>query len=384
MSGRIVMVASGAGTADPRIAKEATALVGAGYDVTVLAWDRAGSEPSRIENSGWRIEHLGPRARHGGGLRNLGKYRPFWREAARRAVALAPDALHCHNLDTVPVALAALPKVRPRPRLVLDFWEIYRHSRALPQSGIAGFVARAAARWLERRSIPVADLVITVGEAQVPYYEALGARSIVLVENAPRLEDYEVVERDEPDFVVGFIGQKRWVPSLVSLMQAIQPHPDMRALLVGGGVAEAEVARIAQGMERVEVRGRVEPAEIPELYKRCDAVYACYDPQLLNWRTAYPVKAMEAMACGLPLIVTKGTYAGDYVERQGLGYAVDDKDPQDVERALVSLARDRAAARQMGRRGRIIAERELNWGAASGRLVAAYDALFGRSEHRIE
>lgn len=378
------MIASGTGTADPRIAKEAEALVGAGYDVTVLAWDRSGREPALIQKDGWRIEHLGPRARHGGGLRNVSKYRRFWREAARRLITLAPDVVHCHNLDTVPAALVALRRLKPAPRLVLDFWEIYRHSRALPQRGLMGIVARAAARWLERRCVPVADVVITVGEGQVAYYEALGARSIVLVENAPRLDDYEVVERDGPDFVVGFIGQKRWVPSLVTLMRAIQTHPEMRALLVGGGVAEAEIAHIAASMERVDVRGRVEPSEVPRLYHECDAVYACYDARLLNWQTAYPVKAMEAMACGLPLIVTRGTYAGDFVERHGLGYAVDDRDPRDVERALVLLSRDRDAARDMGRRGRALVERGLNWRAASGRLVSAYDALFRDSSSRIE
>jgi glycosyltransferase involved in cell wall biosynthesis len=375
MSMRVVMIASGDGLADPRIAKEAGALVGAGYEVVVLAWDRAGARPPALERDGWRVESLGPRARHGAGVRNVPGYIRFWRDAARRAAELAPDVLHCHNLDTVPAALRAGKRASRTPRLVLDFWEIYRESRAIPQRGAAGLVARSAARVLERRSIPSADLVITVVSGQVYYYEELGARRIAVVENAPDLERYSPVDRESEEFVVSFIGQKRWVPSLLTLMRAVQPHPAIRVLLVGGGPAADEIAQLAAPMERVEVRGRVSPEEIPALYHQCDAVYACYDASLLNWRTSLPVKAMEAMASGLPVIVTKGTWMGEFVEEHRLGYAVDDSDVNDVERALRALESDRVAAREMGRRGREIAERELNWQAAADRLVRAYAGL---------
>ncbi len=372
----VVMILSASGTADPRVSKEAEALVAGGYEVVVLAWDREKRDPEIVQRDGWRIESMGPEARHGAGLRNIAGYREFWSVARERAAALKPDALHCANLDTVPAALPLVTRGPESPRLVLDFWEMYRHSRALPQRGIKGIVARAAARYLERRSIPRADVVITVGEGQVGYYEALGAKNIVLVENAPELERYTPVERNEAEFVVSFIGQKRWVPALVNLMEAIQPHPQLHALLIGGGTAEAEIAHIASTMERVETRGRFEPADGPGLYHECDAVFACYDSSLENWRTAYPVKAMEAMACALPLICTRGTFSGEYVERHGLGYAVDDHDPKDIARALVALAGDREAAHAMGRRGRAIVEAGLNWSGASARLVAAYDALF--------
>ncbi len=372
----VVMFVSASGTADPRVAKEAEALVAGGYRVVVLAWDREQRDPAVIERDGWRIESMGPRAAHGAGLRNVAGYREYWRAAKSRAAELRPDALHCCNLDTVPAALPLLSRAPAGPKLVLDFWEMYRESRAIPQSGVKGFIARSAARYLELKSIPRADVVITVGEGQIGYYRDLRAKTIVLVENAPELERYTPVERDEPDFVVSFIGQKRWVPALVNLMKAIQPHPELRALLVGGGTAEEEVADIAATMERVEVSGRVDPSQIPALYHRCDAVYACYDLSLENWRTAYPVKAMEAMACGLPLIVTRGGYAGEYVERHRLGYAVNDHDPKDIARALVALAQDRVESRAMGRRGRAIIEAGLNWSGAAGRLLGAYDALF--------
>lgn len=377
--GTVVMVASASVTADPRIIKEAEALVADGWYVVVLAWDRARRDPELIEREGWRIERVGPEAAHGGGLRSIVKYRRFWAEAAQRCIALEPDVVHCHDLDTALVAVAARRDL-PRLRVVLDFHELYRESRALPQRGLPGIIARAAARFVERTAIPRADIVITVTSAHVEYYERLGARRLVLVENAPDLGRYQVVDRREDDFVVSFIGQKRWVPGLETLMRAIQPHPHLKALLAGGGTAAEEIARIAATMERVEVRGRVAPDEIPELYQRCDAVYACYDASLANWRTAIPVKALEGMASGLPVIVTRGTWIADLVEQHELGLKVDPLDVAEVEEALLKLSSDRELAQEMGRRGRAIIEGGLNWAAASRRLTEAYRDLVPSAE----
>jgi len=376
MSRRIVMIEGARVDTDPRVRREAEALSAAGYEVVVLAWDRSGTDPATEQRDGWRVESFGPAAGHGGGIRSVPGYRAFWRTAGARAAQLDPAAIHCHDLDTVPAGLSALRALGDRPKLVLDFWELYRESRALPQAGVVGKVARAAARWLERRSIPRSDLLVTVVEGQVDYYRSLGARNVIVVENAPLLGDYRPTQRrDSSELVVCFIGQKRYAPALLSLMEAIQPYPQMHALLVGGGPAEAEIAEAATRYERVTASGRVEKSAIPELYAGSDVVFACYDTALLNWRTAFPVKVQEGMACGLPVIVSKGTWIAEYVAEHGLGLAVDDKDPADVARALVALAEDREAARAMGARGRALVESGLNWDAAVGRLVSAYDRL---------
>lgn len=365
---------------DPRVRKEAEALVSAGYEVIVLAWDRSGERPRHERRDGWRIENLGRAAGHGGGLRSVPGYRAYWRAASARAVELDPDVLHCHDLDTVPAALAARKRLARTPRLVLDFWELYRESRALPQRGIVGRMARWVARRLEHASIPAADLVITVVEGQVDYYRTLGAKRVIVVENAPDLDRYSPQPRDAEEFTICFIGNKRYVRGLVTLAHAIQPHPLLRALFVGGGPSAELLEEAVRGFERVDVRGRVDNADIPELYHECDAVFATYDTSLLNWRTAFPVKVQEGMASGLPVIVSKGTWVEEYVERHGLGYAVDDRDMKSVERAVLALADDRTAAREMGARGRALVERELNWGAAAQRLLDGYAAVFSAGD----
>jgi len=385
MSRHIIAHTSASAIADPRVIKEADSLTAAGYRVTVLAWDRGGDTPEQlVMPGGWMLERVGRPTSHGAGIRNLDAYRDYWREATRRTVALGADAVHCHNLDTVPIGLAVGCRTGHRVSLVADFHEVYRESRALPQRGAAGVLARTAARLLELLTIRKAALLITAVDSQVDYYRDLGARDVLVIDNAPDAGRYTPVVRDEPEFVVSFIGQKRLLSALENLMFAVQRLPSVRALLVGGGPAQTDVERIAHEMERVEVSGRIEPDAIPELYRRCDAVYACYDADLFHWRTAFPVKVMEAMACALPVVVTEGTYIGDYVEAHGLGFAVDHHDVDAIAAAIAALEGDRAASHAMGRRGREIIERELNWPVMAQRLVSRYDALFERKADGIQ
>jgi len=85
-----------------------------------------------------------------------------------------------------------------------------------------------------------------------------------------------------------------------------------------------------------------------------------------------PVKAMEGMACGLPVIVSGGTWVGTFVEDNGVGFAVDETDVESVVAAITRLRDDPELLREMGVRGRALVDGGMNWRAAAERLVGAY------------
>ncbi|MDO9557595.1 MAG: glycosyltransferase family 4 protein [Coriobacteriia bacterium] len=369
----VVMLVTNDAVSDPRVNKEAEALSQAGYQVTVLAWDRTGEAPATEERGDVTYERLGPRAPYGGGVRSLSYFRQYWSNAAERVAQLRPDLVHCHDLDTAPAGLRML-RSSYRPRLVLDMHELYRDSNMVPQRGVIGALARAAVRLIERRALKAADRILVANPGTIDYYASLGvADKVVLVENAPDADLFHPHERaeDEP-FTVGYFGQKRYPEALDMLMDVVHADPEMNALLMGGGTAAEAIARRAVAMDRIEVSGRFAYTDLPGLYGRCDVVYAVYDVVLGNVRTLFPVKVMEAMACGLPVVVASGTWIGDYVTVNRLGVAVPADDPEALADALCTLRSDHDLRHAMGECGRRIVEEGLNWRASVVKLVDAY------------
>jgi len=376
---KVVMALTNDCVSDPRVEKEARALGAAGHDVTILAWDRSGEHALTEERDGFRVERLGPRAQYGGGVRSLPLFRAFWANAVRRALAVAPDVVHCHDLDTAQVGLDVL-RVAPDTRLVLDHHEIYRHTRMVPQRGVVGSAARWFVDTLDRRSARAASLVVVANPGNEPHYRRLAEGKVVVVENAPDAQRFHprTEPRPERPFTLGYVGQKRYVESLAMLVRIVERNRSLAALLAGGGVAEDAVARMAEQAQRVRAIGRLRYDEIPAYYEDVDAVWGVYDAAVGNIKTAFPVKVMEGMACALPVLVDAGTWIGDYVMREGIGVAVDGRDEAAVERTLLQLAEDAERAAQMGAKGRTLVEAGLNWEAASRRLVDAYARMLAR------
>lgn len=376
MAERVVMVVTNDAVSDPRVEKEGAALVAAGFEVIVLAWDRSGAAPAAEERLGLRIERLGPRASYGGGLRSLLRFRSFWAGASARALELEPTIVHCHDLDTAVVGMRVF-RDRPATTLVMDHHELYRETRMVPQRGLVGTLAKAFVDVLDRRAARAAALVVVSVPSFEDRYERWAPERVIVVENAPDADLFRPRATPRPDrpFTVGYIGQKRYAASLTMLMKIVQRHDDLAALLAGGGTAAEEVDRIAEKMSRVEVAGRFVYTELPAYYERCDAVFGVYDAEVGNIRAAFPVKVMEGMACGLPVVVNAGTWIGDYVMRHGIGIAVDGRDVAAVEAALVRLKDNPEDAAAMGARGRALVESGLSWRTVSERLVEAYRKL---------
>lgn len=379
---KVAMLVSNAVDPDPRVEKEAAALAAAGHEVTVIAWDRAGSSEARVERDGYAIERVGPRAAYGGGLASIGLFREFWRTAATRAIELRADVVHSHDTDTIPAGLSAirsLGRSGSGARFVVDFHELYRASRMVPQAGVVGVLARAWVDRLERKAVRAASLVIVANEGVLPHYEAMGAGSkLLFVPNAPDADLFvpmpcarEIAGEVRP-FTVTFIGRKRYAATLEALADAIQPHPDMAVELVGGGPDAARVDSLAMTHERVTASGPIPYAGIPARYACTDVVHAAYDAVVGNARVCTPGKVFEAMACSKPVIVSAGTWIGEWVERKGVGLAVDATDVNAVEAALTRLRDQPELRASMGVRGRTLVESGLNWESAARDLVAGY------------
>ena len=98
----IVMLLSNAFRPDPRVEREAHALVNHGHRVTIICWDRQAELPPRENYNGTEIIRVHSiRSAYGSGWRQLFYLPRFWRVASQLAWEFRPGIVHCHDLDTL-------------------------------------------------------------------------------------------------------------------------------------------------------------------------------------------------------------------------------------------------------------------------------------------
>lgn len=145
--------------------------------------------------------------------------------------------------------------------------------------------------------------------------------------------------------------------------------------LVGTGDAEADLRALAaeRGVaERVRFAGYVPREEIAERYAAADVFV------LPSYNEGMSVATLEAMAAGLPVVVTRTGGAAELVAEGETGLTFDWADVAALAGHLRRLAEDRELAQRMGAAGRRRAGR-FSWDAAAARYLELFEQLYVRN-----
>ncbi len=411
-------------TGDPRVVREALALVGAGHAVTVIGRSGRGM-PRRETHHGvsvLRLPRLGERLR---GLPRaaLGRVRRGETESApggeggcevrpvapdrrrsqhrRRdrlrteigeanylasAVAagarLRADAYHAHDLDTLEAA--RLCARLTGARLIYDSHELWIDW----QGNKCGAPEWRLERWraIETRGARAADRVITVSDALadelVRLYDI--ERPLVLRNCAPlrpltrstRLRALIGGAATRP--IVLYQGGFSTGRGLDGLVTAAELLPEVDVVLIGAASPYRDaLARRAEGSphRNVHVLPRVSLDALWELTVGADLGVVLTEPVCLSYEMSLSNKVFEYMVAGLPILGSTIASHRALADETGALLLADAADPADLAAKVRALAGDPERLLVMGRRARAWAERKYNAEAEQARLVLAYAAL---------
>jgi UDP-glucose:(heptosyl)LPS alpha-1,3-glucosyltransferase len=175
------------------------------------------------------------------------------------------------------------------------------------------------------------------------------------------------IPEEAPVFLhVGAGFERKGVFRLIEAF-ALSGLSDAHLLIVGSDKTQARAERLASARgvaSRVHFAGT--QTDVGPWYGAADAfvLATLYDP--------FPNAALEAMACGLPVVTTRQCGTAEIIEEGVSGFVVDALAVQDLARRLARL--DGPTAQEMGRRAR---ERALGFGVdrMAGQFLALYRTL---------
>jgi len=185
---------------------------------------------------------------------------------------------------------------------------------------------------------------------------------------------------DEP--VLLFVGRIQPLKGLDVAIRALSmvPRPDARLLVVGGASGtegEAELHRMLELTHELGVADRVQFIE-PQPHHILSTYYRAADVVLVPSRSeSFGLVALEAAACGTPVVANAVGGLLTIVEHGRTGYLVADRDPDVFARHVTELVNQPILARTLGINAAERARR-YTWNFAAARLRRVYADLAAR------
>ncbi|WP_069387819.1 glycosyltransferase family 4 protein [Cellulosimicrobium cellulans] len=292
----------------------------------------------------------------------------------RAHAAFRPDVLHVQCFGPNGAYALALRTLTRTPLVVsshgetfADDFAVFEHSRLL-----------AAAL---RRSVDVATAVTGCSRVVTDDLVRFGAAGAVVVPNGVELDGQsavsaapEPVARRRADgglpvvLAVGRIEHVKGFDLLVDAFAASALRDRARLVVVGDGAEAASLRRrvAAHGLEdRVELPGRLEPAEVAARMAAADVVVV---PSRAD---AAPLVVLEGWRSGRPVVATVRGGPPEIVTDDVDGVLVDPQDTPALAGAVLGLLDDPERADRIGAAGRRRVE-DFTW----ERVVDRYEELY--------
>jgi glycosyltransferase involved in cell wall biosynthesis len=221
----------------------------------------------------------------------------------------------------VPFVYGPMPGATPKRGLSGGDWaywlglpEISRY-RMLASVGFSK-VAAPGAQLLWRRTIARADAVTVEASQNIP---AERPDSVVIPPGIDTCHFIPDGESPVPGRIVaaGVLVRRKGFDVLIrAVANTIREVPTVHVLIVGDGPQKAELARLAADLgisSQIQFLGRVNRSDLPALYR--SSMVASHPARL----DTFPLAPIEAMACGVPVLVSD---AGALPEMVGDGGSI--------------------------------------------------------------
>ena len=203
-----------------------------------------------------------------------------------------------------------------------------------------------------------------------------GPRPVVTIPNGVDLDVYgpSTSRRSGDGFVVGCMSRLipgKGVEDVIAATQQLKPR-GARLRIAGSGPERSRLERLAKDLgvqESIEFLGWVQgPREVAAFWNQCDVAVSAPN----DWVESFGLAAVEAMACGRPVVATRDGALPETVVHGRTGFVVEPRDIQALATALLSYLDDAALRAAHGAAAREWCEERFDL----QRCADAYAALF--------
>ena len=183
------------------------------------------------------------------------------------------------------------------------------------------------------------------------------------------------IEENRVILYVGRIEPLKGIKILLEAVKLLEDPRDTRLVIVGGSLEDdAELERL-KGLseqlgieEKVTFSGSVPQEMLPDFYSAADAFV------LPSYYESFGLVALEAMACGTPVVVSRVGGLKTFIKQGETGYLIPWRCPEPFAQRLDMLLANPALKESMGKAARAQAL-DMSWSGVADRLLDFYSDL---------
>jgi len=195
----------------------------------------------------------------------------------------------------------------------------------------------------------------------------------------PRHNSFSAAQKWDDKFVVLFAGNVGMSQGLDTVLEAaglLRDTPNLLFAIVGNGASKPALLAQAEtmGLQNIQFLPYQDYAQVP-------AMYSSADIGLIPLRRGFssdsvPSKLFTIMGVARPVIASVDAHSetADVIHAGKCGICLEPEDPEALADAILTLYKDKAAAAEMGRRGRQYVEAHYTRTS----VAREYEAIFAR------
>lgn len=154
-----------------------------------------------------------------------------------------------------------------------------------------------------------------------------------------------------------------------AFVAASKSEPDLRLILLGKGSQETEIKEIfndAGIMDHVYLGGVAAQNELPDYYQASDLYISA------SYSDGSSVSLMEALASGLPVLVSDIPGNQEWINQAKNGYLFETGSVEKLTNAILNIVKNKNLLPQIRQEARKTAEKKANWDENFPKLLEAY------------
>jgi glycosyltransferase involved in cell wall biosynthesis len=149
-------------------------------------------------------------------------------------------------------------------------------------------------------------------------------------------------------------------------------HPKVDLILLGGGSQGTRIRQVLMNggvLDRVHLGGTISQADLPRWYHMADLYIS---PSHVDGSS---VSLMEALASGLPCLVSDIPGNQEWIEDGVNGWLFRDGDVDDLAEKILFAIQNRKSFKEISKAARQTAERKADWNNNFGKLLETYHVI---------